>query len=74
METILNSQFCRSLAEGRAVELWEDNRVVDGWTTLILVSMDRDEATILAEFRVRGHQVERRTSHHANEPAWIPLE
>jgi hypothetical protein len=74
MERILNSQFCRSLSEGQAVELWEDNQVVEGWTVFALVSMQLDEVTVLAEFRVRGGEIERRVVDPGNGPTWIPLE
>jgi hypothetical protein len=74
MERILNSEFCRSLSEGRAVELWEDNKLVEGWSTFALVSMQSDEVTILAEFRVRGDEIKRRTVDAAGGTSWIRLE
>jgi hypothetical protein len=74
MERILNSDFCRSLSHGRSVELWEDNQINDGWCSYLLVAMRQDEATVLAEFRIRGEQIERRAADPTSAPAWIPLE
>jgi hypothetical protein len=74
MDRILNSEFCRLLSEGRAVELWEDNQVVEGWTIFALVSMQLDEVTVLAEIRVRGDEIQRRVVDPGVGQPWVPLE
>jgi hypothetical protein len=72
VDRIRNLNLYRTLTEGRAgVELWQDNRPVDGWELFRIVTLNRDTATVLADLRAKESRIERRVTDEHGAETWL---